>query len=87
MSKWLAKFSQESAKSHTDSMDTMDSMSTLSVRETRVSEKKRMLRAEGYGCSGCQCKTYKQVHNRWMCEGCGLTYDLIGGTRGPLPIQ
>lgn len=39
------------------------------------------LRAIGYGCGKCGNRVYRQVPTGWMCEGCGMVFDLIGKRR------
>lgn len=39
--------------------------------------------AGGYGCGRCGVKTYSKVATGWRCEGCGMIFEIIGGSRGP----
>lgn len=46
-----------------------------------------IVRGLGYGCGRCGNRTYRQVAGGWMCEGCGIEYDLISGSRGPVLVH
>lgn len=41
------------------------------------------VRAVGYGCGKCQANNYLQVDGGWRCEGCGMVFEVIGGSKGP----
>ena len=41
----------------------------------------------GYGCGRCGNRVYRLVPPGWMCERCGMVFELIGGIRGPVPVH
>lgn len=42
------------------------------------------IRALGLGCGRCkQSNNYLKVDGGWRCEGCGMVFGIIGGSRGP----
>ncbi|MDA8163670.1 MAG: hypothetical protein M0017_01370 [Desulfobacteraceae bacterium] len=53
----------------------------------RVRAPGEIIRALGYGCGKCGNRIYRQVSAGWLCEGCGMVFELIGGSRGPVPVH
>ena len=45
------------------------------------------MQAMGYGCGRCGNKVYTQVGGGWLCDGCGMIFEVIGGSRGPRPLS
>lgn len=40
-------------------------------------------RATGFGCGACGHNAYQRVVDGWRCSSCGMTFEIIGGSRGP----
>lgn len=41
----------------------------------------------GYGCSSCGRRVYTLIVAGWQCDHCRAIFEVIGGTRGPLPME
>lgn len=41
------------------------------------------IRATSYPCGKCGGKQYTQVRSGWQCDGCGVFFETIGGSKGP----
>jgi hypothetical protein len=47
----------------------------------------KIVRASGFGCGRCGHNVYRQIPIGWLCEGCGMDINIIGGSRGPALIN
>jgi hypothetical protein len=41
----------------------------------------------GYGCGRCGHQIYTKIVDGWQCDHCRMVFEVIGGSRGPLPYE
>jgi hypothetical protein len=45
------------------------------------------LKGIGRGCGRCGNQIYTRVVDGWQCDHCRMVFEVIGGSRGPLPYE
>lgn len=45
---------------------------------------RQAVRATGYGCGRCGLNDYAGIADGWLCKGCGMVFEWIGGSEGPI---